>query len=456
MLIPLIAKDPEANDFTCRDGEIEYMAPAGTGGTEGGDTGSGDSAAAAAAYGLRFSLTPEGTCPAFTVRIPLQSGDAEKARLLLGGEPSRVDAATADRLTAAILQKTAAEFSQVVAERRRLGLHLLPFRAYCMLRSADGRRGFPSAQAVMLPSESPPHPEITGSGISDDTLTLSMRIPVTPSRLEAVLPVGSGACDVQTFVSYPVYIPLADEAAGSIGSVKSMSGGNATGVRFAFLSEGSMKASVAASEKYYRLYGNPQTGYRLASKAAPAADYSVYAELYGAAPLFPVDSLTAMESSADPFAWIADWEKIEDGCLPISLPYACRGAVVGGGDDVGGGGDGTTPAIPEYADAGLASKIMAATGWKNVLLTRPMTFAGAERSRRNAAAQSVRTLRVIGLPDSDALGVLLGSDDGRRYEALRIFDPHGSRMLLTPPRLFHRLLLAGAAPFGALAIQINE
>lgn len=443
MLIPLIPKDPEANDFTCRDGEIEYIVPTGTGGTEGGDTGSGDFSAAAAAYGLRFSLTPEGSCPAFTVRIPLQSGDAEKVKLLLGGEPSRVDAATADRLTAAILQKTAAEFSQVVAERRRLGLHLLPFRAYCMLRSADGRRGFPSAQAVMLPSESPPHPEIIGSSISDDTLTLSMRIPVTPSRLEAVLPVGSGACDVQTFVSYPVYIPPADEAAGSIGSVKSLSGGNVTGVRFAFLSAGSMKASVVAPEKYYRLYGNPQTGYRLASKAAPAADYSVYAELYGATPLFPVDSLRAMESDADPFGWTADWEKCGDGCFPLSLPYACRTA-------------GNTLSIPEYADVGLASKIMAATGWKNVLLTRPMTFAGAERSRRNAVAQSVRTLRVIGLPDSDALGVLLGSNDGRRYEALRIFDPHGSRMLLTPPRLFHRLLLAADAPFGALAIQINE
>lgn len=450
MLIPLIPKDPEANDFTCRDGEIEYIAPAGTGGVAGGDTGSGDFSAAAAAYGVRFSLTPEGTCPAFTVRIPLQSGDAEKAKLLLGGESSRVDAATADRLTAVILKKTAAEFSQVVAERRCLGLHLLPFRAYCMLRSADGRKGYPSAQAVMLPSESPPHPEITGSSISDDTLTLSMRIPVTPSRLEAVLPIGSGACDVQTFVSYPVYIPEADEAAGSIGSVKSLSGGNATGVRFAFLSVGSMKASVAAPEKYYRLYGNPQTGYRLASKAAPAPDYSVYAELYGAAPLFPINSLTAMESDADPFAWIADWEKSGDGCLPLSLPYACRSAAVDGG------GDGTTPAIPEDADAGLISKIMAATGWKNVLLTRPMTFAGAERSRRKAEAQSVRTLRVIGLPDSDAVGVLLGSDDGRRYEALRIFDPHGSRLLLTPPRLFHRMLLVGNAPFGALAIQINE
>lgn len=450
MLIPFIPKDPEANDFTCRDGEIEYIALAGTGGVAGGDTGSGDFSAAAAAYGVRFSLTPEGTCPAITVRIPLQSGDAEKAKLLLGGESSRVDAATADRITAAILKKTAAEFSQVVAEHRRLGLHLLPFRAYCMLRSVDGRKVYPSAQAVMLPSESPPHPEITGSSISDDTLTLSMRIPVTPSRLEAVLPIGSGACDVQTFVSYPVYIPEADEAAGSIGSVKSLSGGNATGVRFAFLSAGSMKASVAAPEKYYRLYGNPQTGYRLASKAAPAPDYSVYAELYGAAPLFPINSLTAMESDADPFAWIADWEKSGDGCLPLSLPYACRSAAVDGG------GDGTTPAIPEDADAGLISKIMAATGWKNVLLTRPMTFAGAERSRRKAEAQSVRTLRVIGLPDSDAVGVLLGSDDGRRYEALRIFDPRGSRLLLTPPRLFHRMLLVGNAPFGALAIQINE
>lgn len=455
MLIPLIPKDPDADDFSCRDGEIDYasvsVAPSGSGdGSGSGGDGDGDTSHA---YGVRFSLTPEGQYPTFRVRVPLLEGEKEKAELMLQGEASRVDAMTADRITQAVLLKTASEFSDIVTDLRRKGLHLMPFRVYATVRSADGCDGDPTAQAVMIPAETPPHPEITAKSVTNDTLTLMLRIPVRPCRMSAALPGNAtGICDLRVFVSYPLFIPDSDEVSGSLGSVASVSGGNVLGVRLGFLSEGNMKASVAAPEKYYRLYGTPQTGYRLSSKTAPVPDYTVYAARYGVVPSFPAEALVAAGSDTDPSLWIADWEKYGEGWLPLSLPYSCRSADLSGGGDEESGG---APSIPENADAGLAEKLMAATGWKNFLLTRPMALATAERSRRAATPKGVARLRILGLGEEGCVAVLLGSDDGRRYEALRIFDPRDTFTLLSPPRLLHRLLIVSEAPPGSLALEIQ-
>lgn len=426
--------------------------------TDGSSLCSSVAAAAVAAYAIRFELSPEGTYPVFNVRIPLLDGEEDSAAMLLSGSISRVDAAVADRITGAVVEKTAEEYSRIVSENRRLGLHLLPFRVYCLVMSADGKTGFPSAQPVMLPSENPPHPEITASSVSTGCMSLSLRIPVCPCRLSVVLPDGcEGKFAVHTFVSYPVYIPDSEEISGSLGSVSSASGGNVLGVRFSFLSDGNMKSSVAAPEKYYRLYGNANTGYRLSSKAAPAADYSVYTDVYQALPAFAVASLVAKDSSADPFSWIADWEKSDTGCVPVSVPYAVRGSdaspiwnetVVGNGDDA------ITYFIPEAIDAGITAKLLQATGWRYFVFTRPMVFASEGSSRRNVVRTAVKSLHILGLPDSDCLSVLFGSDDGCHYEPLRLFDPHVTFLLLSPPRLFHRLLFISSSPFSSLAIDV--
>lgn len=461
MLIPIIPKDPDTDGFSCRDGEIEYAS---AGVFSGGDNSSavgssGNEALASVAYGIRFSLSQEGAFPVFNVRIPLLDGEEESASLMLAGSISRVDAAIADRITTAIVEKTATEFSKIVSEHRRLGLHLLPFRVYCLVMSADGESGYPSAQPVMLPSESPPHPEITASSVTARTMSLSLRIPVCPCRLSVSLPEGcDGAFAVRTFVSYPLYIPDFDEISGSLGSVFSASGGNVLGVRLSFLTAGNMKSSVAAPEKYYRLYGNKQTGYRLSAKAAPAADYSIYACVYPVMPAFATASLMATGSSADPFCWIADWERYGDGCIPLSVPYSLRGSnSVGSGDanDEENVADAAVSAIPESMDAGLAERIMSETGWRNFLITRPMAFAESERSRRKATRKAVKSLRILGLSSGDCIAVLLGSDCGSVYESLRVFDPHVSFLLLSPPRLFHRLLLISSSPLSSLALDIQ-
>lgn len=461
MLIPIIPKDPDTDGFSCRDGEIEYSS-AGAYVGEGSGIGSKDeydAEAASEAYGIRFSLSPEGAYPSFNVRIPLGDGEAQHASLMLNGEISRADAGVVERLTSAILEKTAVEFARIVTENRRLGLHLLPFRVYCRVMSSSGAVGYPTPQAVMLPSETPPHPEITASAVTSSLMSLSLRIPVRPVRLSVIIPSGTdGSHAVRTFVSYPIFIPAKDEIGGSLGSVSSASGGNALGIRFSFLSLGNMKSSVAAPEKYYRHYGNTQTGYRLSSKADTVTDYSVYAAAGGAVAPFAVASLAADGTSSDPFDWIADWERFGNGCLPLSLPYRFRTKDDNStdSDQESGQESGLSPgvqSIPPTMDAGLTAVIKEATGWSHFLLTRPMTFSSAEKSRRNAVHRSVKVLRVLGLSNADCVAVLLGSDDGLRFEPLRMFDPRVSFRLLSPPRLFYRLLLVSEEPFGALALE---
>ena len=446
MFIPLIEKDPAADDFTCRDGEIEFM----TGIT--GDGGDGDSVppdtsllSDSTGYGVRFALDEAGDYPTATVRVPLQDGDKEKATLMLQGQISRVDAGSADRITGLIVSKAADAFSSLVIDRRRRGLHLLPFRVYALIEQPDGTLRHPSAQAVMLPCETPPHPEITASSVTDDTLTLHLRWGVRPHRMRVVAPDGLPAGGrVVLYVSYPLYIPAVADISGTLGSVRSATGeGNATGIRFSFLSESNMKYSVAAPEKYYRLTGNENTGYHMSSKAAEPPDYTSYAADFGYVPPFPADALVRQGSGADPLDWVADWERHGGGVLPMALPYIYRSrgessAVVPGGVD------------PEWLDT-----VVSASGLRHVLLTRPMTFADAGRSRRKAEQRGVARMRIHGLPPGRSVAVLLGSSDGVRYEPLRRFDPRLNSYIFSPPRLFHRLLLLADSMSAQMALEVS-
>lgn len=452
MLIPLIPKDTDANDFTCHDGEIEFMTTniAGEGGEgeEGGEKeeSSPSPAAGCTGYDIRYSLSAEGDYPTFNIRIPLGDGEKEKAVLMLQGQSARVDATSAQRITNLIVQEAASEFSRISIDYRRVGLHLLPFRVYGMIRQPDGSLTYPSPQAVILPAEYPPHPEITASSVTDDTLTLSLRITVRPQRLgvstSKTLPTG---CSIETYVSYPIYIPKSDEITGSLGSVRSATEGNTMGIRFAFLSTSNLKYSVAAPEKYYHITGNAKTGYRIASKAADAPDYSCYAQAYGYVAPFPAETLLAAGSGADPLDWIADWEAAEDGYLPKSLPYIYRSIQAG-----------SATSLPEVIDNEYIRNITTSTGLAYMLLTRPMTFASAEKSRRAATRKGVKEMRILGLPAGKCLAVLLGSDDGAAYQPLRQWNPHSERFVMSPRRLFHRLLLLSEKPFSAMAVEIIE
>lgn len=319
MLISLIPKDPDRTDFTCRDGEIDFIIDSNGAVTGLPELSVGDIAA--------VSLTPVGTVPLQTLRIPLQAGERQKAELLLSGEVSRIDPATAGRLTQAIVAKAAEVLLDLSVDLRRQGLFILPFRCYTMVMLPDGSLSFPSPQCVALPSAYPPHPELTAASAVDDCLTLTLRFPVRPHRLvispPASLPAG---CSLRTFISYPLYVPDPKEMRGSLGSVRSSGGGNAMGIRFSFLTASAVKASVAAPEKYYELVGNVRTGYRLSSKAAAAPDYSCYASVSGYVAPFGRDSLLALgedvDAAVDPLDWIADWQTQGEGYLPASLP--CR------------------------------------------------------------------------------------------------------------------------------------
>ncbi|MDE7351067.1 MAG: hypothetical protein K2N25_08370, partial [Muribaculaceae bacterium] len=398
------------------------------------------------ASGAAVRMTALHEMPTATLRIPLQAGDKPKAELMLGGEISRVDPATAERLTQAIVQKAAEALLDLSTDLRRQGLFILPFRFFTMTRLPDGSLSYPSPQGVALPSDFPPHPEITAASATDDCLTLSIRFPVRPHRL-TVSPVEGRflnlpeGCQLRTFISYPLYIPDPKEMRGSIGSVRSATGGNATGIRFAFLSASAIKASVAAPEKYYELVGNERTGYRFGSKAVALPDYSCYAGAYGHVPPFPRESLLALgegvDTDTDPLDWIADWYKTEGGYLPASLPYIYRHDYHPGIDDVD---------WPEGIDAEAVSAEAEAIGAGSVLLTRPMAFAGDALSRRNAEPRSIREIRILGLDSSGAsLGILYGSDDGVRWMPLRRFDPRVRTSVLTPPRMLWRLLLVCGA-----------
>ena len=443
MLIPLIDKDPDADNFTCRDGEIEFSTCLNT------DSGLPSSPADTAGYSIRLSLTPEATFPTFNIRVALRSGEAEKANLMLSGEISRVDAETADRITQAIVEKAAEEFRLSVIDFRRAGLFLLPFRVFTRTVGSNGKTGVPSPQAIMLPAEYPPHPEITAASTANDTLTLSLRIPVRPQRLAvASLDPDFSADDIETFVSYPLYVPSASEIRGSIGSVRSATGGNATGIRFSFLSVSAIKASVAAPEKYYQMIGNPRTGYRFASKATALPDYSVYAGSDyagsdGTVSPFPEDSLIQAGSGVDPLDWIADWRKKGEGYLPVSLPGAYSGS-----------SDGSL-AWPDGIDGTYICSITENLDNNHIILTRPMALADSSVSRRKATRKGIVRMKIHGLPDSPCTAMLYGSDDGRHWQPLRVWDPHSGCYLASPRRVWHRLLLLSAQTPGAMCLEIE-
>lgn len=453
MLIPLIEKDATADDFTCRDGEIEFRTGMSTVSDSDDDyediegIGPADDMAEIkyrSGYGIKFSLTAEGDYPGATIRIPLQAGDAEKVSLMMQGQMSRVDAATLERITDLIVKKAADEFSDMIVENRRLGLHLLPFRVFGMIRSADGTLGNPSAQAVILPLTTPPYPEITAHAIADDTLNLSIRFPVKPQRLRVAAPPGmSEGSRVETYVSYPLFIPDGETAKGSLGSVRSIAGGNSLGIRFSFLSIGKLKYSVAAPEKYYQLIGNENTGYRCASKAVALPDYSEYAGQYGYVPPFAIEAMRQQGCGESPLEWIADWERHGEGYLPMSLPYKYRSVSAAG--DV----------IPDGIDSGYIDSLVASTGKQHLLLTRPMAFADAEKSRRKATPKSVEWMRVHGMEGDDSVAVLFGSCDGVNYEPLRRFNPAKRSLLLSPLRIWHRLLLLSSRPFPKLCVEVG-
>lgn len=458
MLIPLIPKNPDANDFTCQDGEVAMEGSVAEmrhifGFDRSGRRQESQLSMECPDGSCRrlerlLSMEPAGTYPTTTLRIPLLAGDKEKANLMLSGEISRVDPATADRITQAILQKTAEYMLDLSTDLRRQGLFLLPFRCYTMTMSPDGTLSYPSPQAIVLPTDFPPHPEITAASATDDALTIAIRIPVRPHRLvlssSEDLSMGES---LRTFISYPLYIPDPKEIRGSIGSVKSATGGNSTGIRFAFLSTSSIKASVAAPEKYYELVGNPRTGYRVSSKTAPAPDYSCYASPYGYVMPFSRASLSVpgndVAADTDPMDWIADWTEAGEGYLPASLPYIYRNTEYS-----------ESGAFPDGIDADEIIETAETLGMTYILLTRPMALASDSRSRRNAEPRDIRSIQVLGLSDSPALGVLYGSNDCRRWEAIRSFDPHLMQPVMTPPRLWWRLLLYTSQSDKTLALYL--
>lgn len=430
MLIPLIPKDTTANSFTCQDGEIDFSIV----------NLSNCQDAKLTNYQFenlpKIALAAEGTFPTANIRIPLQSGDKEKANLLLSGEISRVDPATVERLTQAMLQQAAQTLLDLSTDFRRRGLFILPFRIFTMTQTSDGTLSFPSPQAIALPTGTPPNPEITAASTTDDALTLALRFPVRPHRLVASpstnLPSGFW---LRTFISYPLYIPDPKEMRGSIGSVRSAVGGNVTGLRFGFLSLSAIKASVAAPEKYYELVGNVRTGYRLSSKSTSLPNYASYAKAYGSVAPFPRESLLALgadvAADTDPMDWIADWQKVGNGYLPTTLPYIYQSATA-------------TQDDAQWPDGIDRDEIMAMAeelGIGNALLTRPMAFAPDARSRRNAEPRAIRWMHVQGLGDEPALAILYGSTDCCRWMPLRRFDPRRPTLLLTPPRPWWRLLL---------------
>ena len=445
MFLPLIPKDPARDSFTCRDGEIEFVIPVG-GNPSGFPALSAEDISAVLP---EVSLMARDSFLERTVRIPLQAGDRQKAELLVGGDVTRVDPAIAERLTQAILQKAAETLLDLSVDLRRRGLFILPFRYYTMVMMPDGTLSFPSPQGVALPSTYPPHPEITAASASDDCLTLALRFPVRPHMLcvsaSSSLPAG---CTLRTFISHPLYIPDPKEMRGSIGSVRSAAGGNAVGIRFSFLTASAVKASVAAPEKYYELIGNPNTGYRTSSKAAAPPDYSCYAAVCGHVPPFPSGSLLApgegVDASDGPSGWIADWVQAGEGYLPSALPYIYRE----------GAGSGQETVWPEGIDGEEIMALCGSLGFSGVLLTRPMTLAAHEESRRRAEAKGIRAVRIHGLPAGfPAHAILYGSDDGVRWTPVRRFDPRRRTLVLAPPRLFWRILVF--SPSAHMAVEIT-
>lgn len=448
MIIPLIKKDTDANDFTCRDGEIECIWHFDVSGSQ-----LAASPSASSNFNVSCPLTPKGTFPTANIRIALQPGEKEKAGLLLNGEISRVDPATAERITQAILQKAAETLLQLSTELRRQGLFILPFRFYTLTVCPDGTLSYPSPQAIALPTDFPPQPEITASSITDDAIVLSLRFPVRPHRL-TIIKSDNFPTDhsIRLFISYPLYIPDPKEIRGNLGNVTSATGGIAFGIRFAFLTASAIKASVAAPEKYYEMVGNERTGYRISSRMASTPDYSSYLQVYGYVPPFSGESLLALgsgvDAATDPLDWIADWINVEDGYLPVSLPYKYREY----SSDTAGSLDAKFPEGIEAEDVGSMAETLDMP-W--ILLTRPMAFSSDIRSRRNATPRAIRSIQIQGLSDAPSLGILYGSDDCSHWEALRSFDPHRNALVLTPRRAWWRVLIFSREKCGNAAISIS-
>lgn len=402
--------------------------------------------------GCAVSLTPTTTFPTANLRIPLQSGEKEKANLMMTGEITRVDPSTAERITQAILQKAAETLLDLSTDLRRDGQFILPFRFYTMTMTPDGTLTYPTPQAIALPTDYPPHPEITAFSVTDDALTISIRIPVRPHRL-TLTPNADYPADhsLLTFISYPLYIPDPKEIRGSLGSVRSAVGGNSLGIRFAFLSTSSLKASVAAPEKYYEYVGNERTGYRVSSKAAASPDYSCYASIYGYVSPFPRESMLALgdgvAAETDPMDWIADWMEAGEGYLPRLLPYKYR-------DDKSSGSYGTPLTYPDGIDKDTINATAANLSMPWVLLTRPMSFASDSRSRRNAKPRAISSIQIHGIPDTPAYAILYGSNDCRHWGALRRFDPRCRNTIMTPKRMWWRLLLLTQTRPNDLALDI--
>lgn len=396
-----------------------------------------------------LTLTPEATYPTENIRIPLYEGEAEKARLILSGEISRVDPASVERITAAILEKSADTLLSLSTDFRRQGLFILPFRVFTLTMSPDGNSAYPSPQAIALPVDFPPHPEITASSITSDCLTLALRFPVQPHRLSVSVPEDMPeGYSIRTFISYPLYIPDPKEIKGSIGSVRSAVGGNATGIRFAFLSTSAVKSSVAAPEKYYELVGNQRTGYRISSKAAATPDYSVYYSNFGFTPEFPKSSILVsgpgIAQDVDPLDWVADWQKSGNGYLPTALPYIYTNLTADGDDS-----DGIV--FPEGIDRNDILSIAGNLGLTFMLLTRPIAYTSNQTSRHTISPLPIRSMRIQGLPDASCHAILYGSDDCRHWQPLRSFNPHTRHIILSPPRLWHRLLILASQPFPPLS-----
>lgn len=449
MLIPIIEKNPALGDFTCRDGETELNVSLLLATEEDLTQGGGQTTApSATGYGVRFRLENAGTYPTANIRVALQAGDGPKCSLMLSGEASRVDAAASERITQAIVAKGAEALADIMADCRARGLWMLPFRVYAVTVRRDGSSGLPSAQAVMLPADFPPHPEITASHIEDDGATLSLQWPVRPQRLVAVAPEGMPeGWRLQTFVSRTLWIPAAKEITGSLGSVRRADGSSGYGIRFSFMTESRIRNSVAAPDKYYRLLGERESGQYVMSAAATPPDYGEYVRQCGMLPAFPAAALRQEGLDADPLDWIADWRREGDGYLPVDAAQPVAGAA-----DI-------ASAAPEGLDASLTrmmQDMQAMTGYRHWLLTRPMTFSEAERSRRHAEPTSPLRIRIYGIaPEAEAIAVLLSSTDGRVYEADMAFDPVGETALLPCRRLFRRLLIGADRPLGGQCIEVT-
>lgn len=450
MLIPLIEKDTSKNDFTCRDGEVEINVADLRGDADGTQDSADKRVSEAArtaetAREIRFSLEAALPYPTATVRVALQSGDGHKCSLMLSGEASRVDAASSERITQAVVAKAAAAFADILADTRAAGLFMLPFRAFCSLTAPDGSLTFPSAQTLLLPCDFPPHPEITAVNTDDDGTTLSLRIPVRPHRLLTLAPPGlTEGMGMRTYVSRSLWVPDPKEISGSIGSVRSADGGTAIGVRFSFMSESRLKGSVVAPDKYYRYIGNDTAGHHVTNQSVANPDYDSYAKVYGRVAPFPADALRETGSGIDPLSWIADWRGTGNGYLPIDTEYECETTIE------------TATANLDMALSSLIAEMKAMTGYGNWLLTRPMTFARDSMSRHNAEATAPKCLRVYGLSrKAETFGVLLGSTDGTAYEPVVTFSPMNEAAVLAPARPFWRLLLGSSKPLAALCLEVS-